>query len=414
MKYVVLGVMGLLLFAAAGSADNWPMWRGANGDGVSKETDLPLKWDQNDNVRWKIKLPERGNSTPVIWGERIFVTQAIEKKNLRTLMCLRRKDGELLWQRDVEYKDKERTHETNPYCSASPATDGERVVVSYGSAGVYCYDVDGKELWHRDLGKFDQIWGNASSPVIWNDLVFLNCGPGERTFLLAMNKKDGKDAWKVEIPGGKDGSKGGNDWIGSWSTPVVASIKGREELIMSWPEEVRAYNPKTGDVLWTCKGLTKLAYTSPLVTPEVVVAMSGFGGSAIAVPPGGSGDVTDKRLWRAEKNQQRIGSGVIIGEHVYMVNEPGQMMCIEWKTGKLLWQERLSEKPVWGSLVHAGERLYVTNTDGETFVVAAKPKFEVLARNPLPKETTRASIGVSDGELFIRTYEHLWCIGKKP
>jgi outer membrane protein assembly factor BamB len=389
------------------------MWRGPSGDGVCKETDLPLKWDKDENVRWKIKLPDRGNSTPVIWGERIFVTQAIEKKNLRTLMCLQRKDGEVLWQREVEYKEKERTHETNPYCSGSPATDGERVVVSYGSAGVYCYDFDGKEMWHRDLGKFDQIWGNASSPVIWNDLVFLNCGPGERTFLLAMNKKDGKDVWKVEIPGGKDGSKGGNDWIGSWSTPVVASVKGRDELIMSWPEELRAYDLKTGDELWTCKGLTKLAYTSPLVTQDVVVAMSGFGGAAIAVPPGGSGDVTDKRLWRAEKNQQRIGSGVIVGEHVFMVNEPGQMMCIEWKTGKVLWQERLSEKAVWGSLLQAGERLYVTNSEGETFVLAAKPKFEVLARNPLPKETTRASIVASDGELFIRTYDHLWCIGKK-
>lgn len=409
----MLSVMVLLLFAAAGSADNWPMWRGAAGDGVTKETDLPLKWDQNENVRWEIKLPDRGNSTPIIWGDRIFLTQAIEKKNLRTLLCLRRKDGELLWQREVEYKEKERTHETNPYCSASPATDGERVVVSYGSAGVYCYDFDGKELWHRDLGKFDQIWGNASSPVIWNDLVFLNCGPGERTFLLAMDKKDGKDVWKVEIPGGKDGSKGGNDWIGSWSTPVVASIKGRDELIMNWPEELRAYNPQTGDELWTCKGLTKLVYTSPLVTQDVVVAMSGFGGSAIAAPTGGSGDVTDKRLWQAEKNQQRIGSGVIVGEHVYMVNEPGQVMCFEWKSGKVLWQERLSGKSVWGSILHAGDRLYVTNTEGETFVLAAKPKFEVLARNPLPKETTRASIIASDGELFIRTYEHLWCVSAK-
>jgi outer membrane protein assembly factor BamB len=388
------------------------MWRGASGEGFTRETDLPLKWDEKENVRWKIKLPDRGNSTPIVWGERIFVTQAIEKKNLRTLMCFQRKDGKLLWQREVEYKDKEPTHQTNPYCAASPATDGERVVVSYGSAGVYCYDFEGKELWRRDLGKFDQIWGNASSPVIWHDLVFLNCGPGTRTFLLAMNKKTGEDVWKIEIPGGNDGSKRGNDWIGAWSTPVVASIKGRDELIMTWPEEARAYNPKTGAVLWTCKGLTKLVYTSPLVTPDVVVAMSGFYGSAIAVPPGGNGDVTDKRLWRAEKNQQRIGSGVIVGDHIYMVNEPGMMMCIEWKTGKELWKERLSEKAVWGSLVYAGERLYVTDSDGETFVIAAKPKFEVLARNALPKETTRASIAVSDGDLFIRTYDHLWCIGK--
>src|SRR5262249_31667583 len=168
--------------------------------GVTKETDLPLTWSATENVRWKVKLPDRGNSTPIVWGNRIFLTQAVEKKDLRTLMCLDRKDGKVLWQREVEYTEKETTHGTNPYCSASPATDGERVVVSHGSAGVYCYDLDGKELWKRDLGKFNHIWGNASSPVIWKDLVFLNCGPGERVFLLAMDKKTGEDVSKVEHP----------------------------------------------------------------------------------------------------------------------------------------------------------------------------------------------------------------------
>jgi outer membrane protein assembly factor BamB len=408
MRRLLLSVAAAVLFVAAASADNWPMWRGPTADGVTKETDLPLKWSATENVRWKVKLPDRGNSTPVIWGNRIFLTQAIEKKHLRTLMCLDRKDASVLWQRDVEYKEKERTHETNPYCSASPATDGECVVVSHGSAGVYCYDLDGKELWKRDLGQFDHVWGNASSPVIWNDLVFLNCGPGKRVFLQALHKKDGSDAWKADSPEGKP-----MDFQGSWSTPVVRRVKDRDELVMCWPEHLRAYDPKTGDVHWTCKGLTKLVYTSPLVTPEVVVAMSGYGGKAIAVAPGGAGDVTDKRLWQSTKTPpQRIGSGVVIGEHVYVVNEPGGMMCIEWKAGKILWEEHLSGKAVWGSLVHSGERLYVTNSDGETFVVAAAPKFEVLARNALPKETTRASVVPSDGELFIRTYEHLWCIGK--
>jgi outer membrane protein assembly factor BamB len=405
MKRVLLSAAGVVLFAAAAAADNWPMWRGANGDGVTRETDLPLTWSATENVRWKVKLPDRGNSTPVVWGNRIFLTQAVEKKNLRTLMCLDRKDGTVLWQREVEYKEKEPTHDTNPYCSASPATDGERVVVSHGSAGVYCYDLDGKELWKRDLGKFDHIWGNASSPVIWNDLVFLNCGPGDRVLLLAVNKKTGEDVWKVERPGTKPA-----DYNGSWSTPVVRSIKGRDELVMSWPEELCAYDPKKGDVLWTCKGLTKLVYTSPLVTPEVVVALSGFGGAGIAVEPGGTGDVTEKRLWRTATAPQRIGSGVIVGEHAYVVNEPG-VMCLEWKTGKVVWNEKLPGR-VWGSFVLSGERLYVTNDQAETFVLAAKPKYEELSRNALPKETTRASIVPSDGELFIRTYEHLWCIGK--
>jgi outer membrane protein assembly factor BamB len=398
-------------------ADNWPAWRGADGTGRCAERDLPVKWSADENVRWKVKLPGPGNSTPVVWGERIFLTQATDKGQKRGLMCLSRKDGSTLWHKVVEYKDKELTHDTNPYCSASPATDGQRVVVSHGSAGVYCYDFDGNELWHRDLGKCEHIWGNAASPVIYGDLVILNFGPGERTFLLAMDKKTGKDVWKVEEPGGKRGDKG-EAWIGSWSTPVLLKRKERDELIVSWPGVVKAYAPKTGNLLWNCRGLAKdegtdrLVYTSALVSPEAVVAMAGYGGPALAVKPGGSGDVTEtRRLWRQPSAPQRIGSGVIAGEHVYILNEDGTAECMELATGKRVWKERVGAG-AWGSLVLASDRLYVTNLEGETLVLAAKPKFEVIARNPL-KERTRASIAVSDGDLFIRTYDHLWCVGKR-
>jgi outer membrane protein assembly factor BamB len=398
-------------------ADNWPAWRGADGMGRCAETDLPVKWSATENVRWKVKLPGPGNSTPVIWGERIFLTQATDKGQERGLLCLSRKDGKTLWHKVVSYHGKEPTHDTNPYCSASPATDGERIVVSYGSAGVYCYDFEGKELWHRDLGKCDHIWGNAASPMFYGDLVILNFGPGKRTFLIAMDRKTGAEVWKVEEPGGKLGDKGQSEWLGSWSTPTLLKLKERDELIMSWPGVVKAYAPKTGDLLWTCQGLAKdqsedrLVYTSPLVSPEAVVAMAGYGGPALAVRPGGKGDVTaTHRLWRQPRGPQRIGSGVLVGEHVYMVNEPGTAECLELKTGKSVWNERVGTG-AWGSLVQAGDKLYVTNVEGETLVLAAKPKFEIVSRNPL-KETTRASIAVSDGNIFIRTYEHLWCIGK--
>ncbi len=415
-RYVVL-LAALSILPSPGRADNWPAWRGADGMGRCAETDLPVKWSATENVRWKMKLPGAGNSTPVIWGDRIFLTQATDKGLKRGLLCLSRKDGKTLWHKVIEYKEKEPTHDTNPYCSASPATDGERVVVSHGSAGVYCYDFEGKELWHRDLGKCEHIWGNAASPVLYGDLVILNFGPGERTFLIAMDRKTGEDVWKVEEPGGKRGDKGQSEWLGSWSTPTLLKLKERDELVMSWPGVVKAYAPKTGELLWTCQGLAKdesadrLVYTSPLVSAEAVVAMAGYGGPALAVRPGGKGDVTQThRLWRQPRADQRIGSGVLVGEHVYMVTEPGRAECIELKTGKTAWTERVGAG-AWGSLVHAGDRLYVTNVEGETLVLAAKPKFEVLSRNPL-KETTKASIAVSDGTIFIRTYEHLWCIGK--
>src|SRR5581483_2548081 len=197
-------------------ADNWPAWRGPTGQGHSAETDLPVKWSATENVKWKVPLPDEGNSTPVVWGDRVFVTQATGKTTWppkggggpataesRMLLCFRRSDGKELWRKEVTYKEPESTHPTNPFCSASPATDGERVIVSHGSAGVFCYDLGGRELWRRDLGKCEHIWGNAASPVIYKNLVILNFGPGPRTFLVALDKQTGREVWKVEEKGSK-------------------------------------------------------------------------------------------------------------------------------------------------------------------------------------------------------------------
>ncbi len=401
-----------VLALSPGRAEDWPAWRGPTGQGHSAATGLPVRWSATENVRWKIPLPGPGNSTPIVWGDRVFLTQATESGRKRSLWCLSRRDGAKLWEATVEFRGDEPKHETNTYCAASPATDGERVVVSHGSAGVYCYDFNGKELWHRDLGPCRHIWGSAASPVLYKDLVILNFGPGERSFLIALDKNDGKDVWKV---GERAGTK--EEYFGSWSTPVVAEIKGRTELVMSWPGEVKGHKPETGEVLWSCRGLEKddaadrLTYTSPLVSPEVVVAMAGFGGAAIGVRTGGSGDVTDThRLWRVARNPQRIGSGVIVGGHVYAVNEPG-LVCLELKTGKRLWDERV-RGGAWGSIVHAEGRLYLTGQTGETAVFAANPeRLETIAVNRLDGATTRASIVPADGAFLIRTYAHLWCVG---
>ena len=406
-------------------ADNWPAWRGPTADGQSRETNLPTTWSADENVRWKIALPGPGNSTPIVWDDRIFLTQALMQVKQRSLMCLDRRDGKILWQKTVDFAAAEPTHNTNPYCSASAVTDGERVVVSHGSAGLFCYDFAGKELWSRDLGPCHHIWGNAASPVIWGDLVFLNFGPGERTFLLAVDKQSGKDVWRAEEAGGKLGDKGNSEWIGSWSTPVMAKFGTREELILSWPGAMKSYQPKTGEVLWKCEGLfkdqgaDKLVYTTPLVTPEVIVAMGGFTGAWLGMKPpeelpsAGQIDVTStNRLWRHPTSPQRIGSGVILGDHVYIVNEPGTAQCIETHTGKILWTNRLTSS-TWASLVHADGYLYTTSLDGESVVFRPNPeKLDVVARNKIP-ERTLASLAVSNGELFLRTYNHLWCLRKE-
>lgn len=269
-----------LLGSIAARPANWPAWRGPLGDGVCEEKNLPTHWSDAENVKWRAPLPEPGNSTPIVWGDRIFLTQAVGDR--RTLMCFQRSDGALLWQAGVTTTEKEPTHQANPYCSGSPVTDGERVIASFASDGLFCYDFNGKELWRRtDLGRAIHIWGNASSPVIYAGLCFLNFGPGETSYLLAVDKKTGRTVWKKDEDTGygkappaeagtgnaaKGGSnapngtgnaakppgKGANPtFIGSWTTPTLMKVEGREELLMSWPRRLAAYDPQTGEELWS-------------------------------------------------------------------------------------------------------------------------------------------------------------------
>ena len=410
-----LGCGVAALLTADTLADHWPAWRGPSGLGVSTEHNLPTHWSRTESVRWRAALPDRGNSTPIVWDNRVFVTQAIEKDNRRTLMCFDRKDGKLLWQSGVTYAEKEATHATNPYCSASAVTDGQRVIASFGSAGLISYDFQGKEEWRRDLGKQSHIWGNGSSPILYKELCILNFGPGPRTFLIAVDKKTGRTVWQVDEPGGDFGDKSDN-WRGSWSTPVVITLRDRDELILPLPGRVAAFEPLTGKELWSCSGLNPLVYTSALFSEGVVVTMGGFNGTSLAVKAGGSGDVTSTHLlWQTPKTKQRIGSGVISGGHIYILDDPGIAECIELMTGKVVWQERLQgpskELTSWSSLVLAEGRLYGINQGGDTFVLRANPKFELLSINPLG-ETANASVATSNGDLFIRTHQNLWCIGE--
>ncbi|MEN9574170.1 MAG: hypothetical protein RL514_2025 [Verrucomicrobiota bacterium] len=420
----------LLLVTLPASAANWPAWRGPHGDGISSEQNLPVQWNKTENIRWRVPLPEAGNSTPIVWGDRIFITQPVG--NRRTLRCLNRADGKQLWESGVATKEKEPTHGTNPYCSASPVTDGERVIVSFASDGLFCYDFSGKELWSRtDLGRQIHIWGNAASPVLHGNLCFLNFGPGETTYLLAVDKQTGKTVWKNEEPGGDSGgpppapkdapadkkAAPRGKWLGSWTTPPVIREGGRDSLLMSWPGRLCALDPATGKERWTSTGLTPLVYTSPIHAGDIVVAMSGFGGSALAVRAGGAGDVTEsKRLWHHPRSPQRIGSGVIHEGHLYIHNDPGTAMCLNLETGKEVWNERLKGASAtganWSSVLLAGGKCYTITQGGDCFVFKASPTFELLAANPLG-ERSNSSIVPSNGELLIRTHQALWCIGKQ-
>jgi outer membrane protein assembly factor BamB len=455
---ILIGLL-VLLVAPASRAENWPAWRGPDGTGVSADRALPLAWSDKENVRWHVPLPDRGNSTPVVWGDRVFLTQATEKDHRRTVMCFARADGKPLWQAGVAYAEHEPTNGQNPYCAASPVTDGQRVIACFGSAGVYCYDAaSGKEIWHRDLGKVDSWHGSGSSPVIVGELCILNFGPGSNAAVVALDKQTGEPAWKVTPPkvfsaagtfaglagrmmgaprAGAPGAAAGKanfegagmagdmagagGFMGSWSTPVLLRNGDRDELVVVHAGQVNGYDPKTGKEMWSCKGLPEQVFASPAVGDGMLVAtghgMNG-GTTAIAIRlQDAKGDVTaTHRLWQVRLPKDCVGSPVVFDKYVYLVTNFGSLVCLELATGKKVQEKRLAGEGAlsgsWSSIVLADGKLLAANQSGTVFVIKASPDLETLATNSAAEQTTCASPAISDGQLFLRTYDALWCFGK--
>lgn len=410
MKTALLGV---LLLSVPVFAGNWPSWRGPHHNGHCDETGLPLKWSATENVVWKTALPGPGNSTPVIWGNKVFITQSLDDGRRRELWCFDKASGDVLWKRGVDFEKGDTTHKTNPHCSGSPATDGERVIVTFASAGIHCFDLEGNPLWKRDLGPQKHIWGPGTSPVLAGDRCYVNHGPSDQnTKLVALNKLTGDIVWEKPEPVRKHGGKAG--FYGSWSDPVPFVQNGQTQLLMSWPHRLCALDADTGAESWTHEGLNTLVYTSPLLADGIVLGMGGFSGVALALQITDGGGV--KELWRHAKSPQRIASGVIHAGHIYIHNDPGTVQCIELKTGNELWNERLKgdgkSGQNWSSIVLSEGRCYTVNQGGDAFVFKAAPKFELLAVNPLGEKVI-GSIAPSDGQLFIRGHENLYCIGSR-
>ena len=413
-------------------ADNWPAWRGAEGSGICRETTLPLRWSTNENVRWRVALPDRGNSTPIVWKDRTFITQTVE--NRRTVMCLNKRTGELLWQAGPTWSGSEQTPPDNPACTPSPVTDGRRVIAWFGSAGVYCYNLRGRELWHRDLGRQSHMWGYAATPVLDGNLCFVNFGPGARSFLIALDKRTGKTVWQYDVPrygagmnwsdlGGKDraGEPSVAETAGSWATPLIVPAGQQNELVVPFAGQLMAFEPRTGALIWTCDGPNIGVYSAPFFGDGIVALnASGTTNTLLAVRPGGRGDVTEThRLWiqRPGNNKTCLGAGVIHNGHIYQVNMMGFAECRELQTGRIVWEERLTgtglRNASWSAPVLAGDRLCLPNKNADVFVLRASPSFECVATNSIGGEPMNASLAVSEGEIFIRTDKHLWCISQQ-
>ena len=435
---IVFAAIGLTVLtpvcrSSAVAADgDWPQWRGPDGTGIVATTDVITNWGPEQNVKWRVDLPEPGNSTPIVWSNHVFLTQPLSKSNQRSILCLDRQSGQERWRRSIDYADPEKSHKTNPYCSASPVTDGERVIAWFGSAGLVCWDFDGNELWRRDLGKQQHMWGYGTSPILHGDLCILNFGPGKRESLLAVNKNTGKTVWEVaamddsseralsgpENDGSANSFNSDKDRVtrlrGSWNTPIVIEVDGHDELVVAYPRRVTAYDPATGKELWTCGGGAPLAYASPMEFDGTVVVLGGYNGASLAVRAGGKGDVTQThRLWHKPRDTGWLGTGVAHDGAIYICGMDGVLSCIDIQSGDRLWKDRTGSGGTWSSITQTGDgHMFLLTKSGATTVFRPdQAKFAKVAENNL-NEKSNASVVVAGPDVIIRTNKAIWCFAK--
>jgi outer membrane protein assembly factor BamB len=403
-----------IFFAQVISAENGSEWRGSRGDGIVHETGFPVEWSSEKNLLWESELPAPGNSTPVIAGDKVFLTCANVDGTERSTLAFDRKDGRLLWSNTIPYELDDPTHATNPWCAASPATDGEAVYVWNGSAGATAYDMDGKELWHRNLGVFTHQWGHASSPRVYKDTVIYFGSPGHRVLLIALNKRTGETVWERNLD---DLASPPQDLRGSFATPFFWQNKSRLELLLPLPGYLASFAPDTGDELWRCDGLGELTYADAMVGPDVILAFSGFRGPAIGMrhpDPDEEGNLTEThRIWKNDTVIQRVGTGIIIGDQFYMCGRKGELHSGNIYTGETVWIENLRQQ-AWGSIIQSDELLFLMDQASVTHVFKPGDSFQPVRQNAMrPKERTNSTPVFSGKTVYLRTYDRLYAIGTR-
>ena len=434
--------MIVLLFAGASWAeshsaktlDNWPAWRGPLANGVAPHADPPVEWSISENIKWKLDLPGHSNATPIVWADRVFVVTAVESERTvdqlspptmeppggyRTkrprhyyqfqVYCVDRQTGRILWQRvAAEQVPHEGHHGTNTYASGSPTTDGRRLYVTFGSHGLFCYDLDGNLLWERDLG--DMItrfgWGEGASPTVYGDALAVNWDHEGFSAVYILDALTGKTRWQAQ-----------RDEETTWATPLVVTYKGTKQLILNATRRVTSYDLDSGKILWECGGQTVVLIPSPVILDDMVICMSGYRSSAAyAIPLDATGDITgtDRVRWHHNRNTPYVPSPLLYGERLYFtkVNQ-AILSCLNARTGEPLMESvRLPGlRELYASPLGAADRIYFVGRDGTTVVIKNQPELKVLAVNRLddPMDASPAAAG---RELFLRSKKRLYCIAR--
>ena len=383
----------------------WPRWRGPSGQGVVEEGEYPDTWSDTTNVLWKTTVPGTGHSSPIVWADRIFLTTSRNRGQRVSILSFRRSDGELLWETDAPEGRPEFTHGKNSPASATAATDGERVYASFGSRGMLAVDFDGTVVWHREFGHIDNYHGPAGSPLLYRDTVIIYQDQNGGAFVTALDTRTGETRWRTD----RSASVG-------WGTPIAVTVGGHDELIVSSQRHVRSYDPSTGEELWNCGGNLFEVIPTPAVGHGLIFCSSGRAGPTLAIKPGGRGDVTDTHVkWKTTRGSPFVPSPLVYGDYLYLVNDMSSIItCLNAKTGETVWQERLGRprrEGVSASPVVVGGKLFVTNDDGQTFVLKTGATFELLHTNDIGTRML-ASPALVDSTWYLRTSNELIAIGK--
>jgi outer membrane protein assembly factor BamB len=417
MRKRILGIVAVLMLSlSVAQAENWPQWRGPNLNGLSNEKNLPVKWTAEENIVWKVQTPGVTGSTPIIWRDRIFLNLA-EGDNL-ALWCVDKAKGTVLWKQPLGGGNvKMRKHNMS---SPSPVTDGRAVYVMTGTGILKAFDFAGKELWGRDIqkeyGEFGLLWGYASSPLLHEDSLYVQVLHGMKTdepsYVMRLDKKNGKTLWKVDRP-----TNAIRESPDSYTTPALLRYGKTTEIVITGADCVTGHDPANGKELWRANGLNPdnnpsyRIVASPIIFNEVIYAPTRVK-PLLALRAGGRGDITSSHVLWSTVNGPDVPTPVTDGKYFYIINDRGIVWCLDAKTGAEVYgQQRIKPGTYSGSPVLADGKIYITNEDGLTTVLAAGPKFEVLSENPL-NDYTLSSPAISDGRIYIRTAGFLYSIGK--